>query len=53
LKFLGFDHENPELGDDDVVDLGGALAVRPWQIDVAEGPVKLRIELLEPDAALS
>ena len=24
---LGFDYENPERGDDDVVDLGGAIAV--------------------------
>lgn len=48
---LGFDHEDPGRGDDDVVDLGAALAIGPRQIDVAEGPIKLRIELLETDAA--
>lgn len=51
LVVLGFDHEDAERGDDDVVDLGGALAVGPWQIDVSEGTIELRIELLETDAA--
>lgn len=48
---LRFDHKDPELGDDDVINLGGSLAVGARQVDVAEGSVEGRIESLECHAS--
>ena len=42
---LRFDHENPELGDDNVVDLGGSHAIGSRQINVAQRAVMFWIEL--------
>jgi hypothetical protein len=41
---LGLDDEDPERGDDHVVDLGGAMSIGTRQIEVVEGVVKVGVQ---------
>ena len=42
---FGFDDEYPKSGNDDVIKLGGSLAVGAWQIQVVKNVVNGGIEL--------
>lgn len=47
---FGLDDKDAEGGDDDVIELGGALSIRSRQIEIVELPVELRIQPIQAPA---
>lgn len=53
LVIFGFDDEDAVDGDDDVVDLCGALTVCSWEVEIVEAAIMCVVETMEDEANLT